>query len=344
MFCGKCGKDISDDALFCKFCGVSTTTTGSNISVVTEQPKKKGKAGLIIGIIASVIILIGGGLAAVFLLMGNPVEKVEKALDEGDVVQAMEYYDKLSSNKDKDKAEDLILAYTEEIEDEFMNEDLDYDSAISELERIAKTLDDNRVLEKRIDKVNKTNSLREEPLKVIGKWAYEMDLQDMIVEETFGEDFADFKSTLPITLYFDFQDGSKLELTVDEDAFLDAYDNWLDDFCSFAADYLYRIAADSGMTKSEVDSMFGGNAEDYFRDAMNEEIDPKDLVKEMKNSGVWEVKDGKLYISEGDEIEANSYDNYKIDGDTMTITLPEGATQEELIPGMEYPLTLKKVN
>ena len=98
------------------------------------------------------------------------------------------------------------------------------------------------------------------------------------------------------------------------------------------------------MTKDDVDSMFGGNAEDYFREMMNEEVDPIDLVKEMKNSGVWKAKGGKLYISEGDEVEANRYDNYKIEGDTMTITLPEGATQEELIPGMEYPLTLKKVN
>lgn len=184
----------------------------------------------------------------------------------------------------------------------------------------------------------------DESKKVVGKWAYDIDLQDMIMEEMGSEEFADFKSTLPVTLYFDFQDGGKLELTIDEDAFLDAYDNWLGDFCSFAADYLYQTGADSGMTKEDVDSMFGGNAEDYFRDMMNQEVNAEDLVKEMKNSGVWEAKGGKLYISEGDKIEANTYDNYKIDGDTMTLTLPEGAKQEELIPGMEYPITLKKVN
>lgn len=184
----------------------------------------------------------------------------------------------------------------------------------------------------------------DESKKVVGKWSYEIDLQDAIMEEMGSEEFADFKSTLPVIMYFDFQDGGKLELTVDEDAFLDAYEKWLNDFCIFAADYLYQTAADSGMTKDDVDSMFGGNAEDYFREMMNEEVDPIDLVKEMKNSGVWKAKGGKLYISEGDEVEANRYDNYKIEGDTMTITLPEGATQEELIPGMEYPLTLKKVN
>lgn len=183
----------------------------------------------------------------------------------------------------------------------------------------------------------------DESKKVVGKWSYEIDLQDMIMEEMGSEDFADFKSTLPVILYFDFQDGGKLELTVDEDAFLDAYGNWLDDFCSYAADYLYQTATDSGMTKEDVDSMFGGNAEDYFREMMNEEVNPEDLVKEMKNSGVWEAKGGKLYISEGDKIEANNYDNYKIEGDTMTLTIPEGAKQEELIPGMEYPITLKKV-
>lgn len=183
----------------------------------------------------------------------------------------------------------------------------------------------------------------DESKKVIGKWSYEIDLQDAIMEEMGSEEFADFKSTLPVTIFFDFQEGGKMELTVDEDAFISAYESWLNDFCDFAADYLYSEAEAGGMTKEDVDSMFGGSAKDYFKEMMNEEVNPADLVADMKNSGVWKAKGGKLYISEGSEVEANRYDNYKIEGDVMTITLPEGATQEELIPGMEYPLTLNKV-
>lgn len=140
-----------------------------------KQPKKKGKGGLIAGIIAAVVVLIGGGLVAFFLFFGNPTGKIEKALGEGDVAQVVELYNKLKSDKDKDKADELILAYTQDIEEQFMNEEIDYDKASSELGELAKALADNKTLSKRIARVEEINSSREEykiaeDMVASGKW------------------------------------------------------------------------------------------------------------------------------------------------------------------------------
>ena len=142
---------------------------------VAKQPKKKGKGGLIAGIIAAAVVLIGGGLAAFFLFFGNPTGKIEKALGEGDVAQVVELYDKLKSDKDRDKADELILAYTQDIEEKFMNEEMDYDKASSELGELAKALGNDKSLSKRIARVEEINSSREEyktaeDMVAGGKW------------------------------------------------------------------------------------------------------------------------------------------------------------------------------
>lgn len=152
-----------------------TPVNPAPVAPVAPQPKKKGKGGLIAGIIAAVVILIGGGLAAFFLFFGNPTDKIEKALGEGDVAQVVELYNKLKSDKDKDTAEELILAYTEDVEEKFLNEEMDYGKASSELAELAKALEENKTLSKRIALVEEINSSREEyktaeDMAATGKW------------------------------------------------------------------------------------------------------------------------------------------------------------------------------
>ena len=37
MFCGKCGKNIPDDSIFCKFCGASIEPISSDSSSKTDS-------------------------------------------------------------------------------------------------------------------------------------------------------------------------------------------------------------------------------------------------------------------------------------------------------------------
>ena len=50
MYCHKCGKEISDDSAFCKYCGATLKDSG-----------KKKSSGLITGITAGLVILAGLG-------------------------------------------------------------------------------------------------------------------------------------------------------------------------------------------------------------------------------------------------------------------------------------------
>ena len=50
MYCHKCGKEISDDSAFCKYCGATLKESG-----------KKKSSGLITGITAGLVILAGLG-------------------------------------------------------------------------------------------------------------------------------------------------------------------------------------------------------------------------------------------------------------------------------------------
>lgn len=45
MFCSKCGKEISDQAKFCNFCGAQTNVAQPVQPQQTAAPRKKGKTG-----------------------------------------------------------------------------------------------------------------------------------------------------------------------------------------------------------------------------------------------------------------------------------------------------------
>ena len=78
---------------------------------------------------------------------------------------------------------------------------------------------------------------------------------------------------------------------------------------------------------------------------MEESVQPEDVTADMHQEGVWEAKNGKIFISDGDTVDETSYDLYTISGDTLTFELPENAEvdSESVLPGMEYPLVFTKV-
>ena len=90
MFCQNCGKEISDDAKFCPYCGkLNGPDTGSGIPreaaavPAWEKPEgggKKKKTGLIAGAAVAVVALIAVGVAVISGLFVSPKDQVEKAL------------------------------------------------------------------------------------------------------------------------------------------------------------------------------------------------------------------------------------------------------------------------
>lgn len=144
MICSNCGKEIGDGSKFCGFCGspqqvapmqqplmeavpmqqpvleaapVQQPVMGTVPpmqqpmmgAVPPAQPKKKGKAGLIIVLILVVLLLAGGGVFA-FLWMNRPITKVADAFAEDDIDKVIELYDEVSE-KDKAQVEEQAGAY-----------------------------------------------------------------------------------------------------------------------------------------------------------------------------------------------------------------------------------------
>ncbi len=93
MFCSNCGKEIEDDASFCRFCGKKLREAGPADSKGTEPAtnnrydiasdtvvsKKKNNSGLVIAIAAVAVLLIAVGIV-IFVKSSSPARKYEEQL------------------------------------------------------------------------------------------------------------------------------------------------------------------------------------------------------------------------------------------------------------------------
>lgn len=128
--------------------------------------KKKGHAGLIVLIIVIVLLVLllaGGGLFA-FLFLNRPINKINKAMEAGDMARVVELYGHLSSEKDKESVSDELLAYAKEVRDDYLNQknDMDYAKAIEILDMLVDaSLETNNKIKDIRTFVNNINDSRE---------------------------------------------------------------------------------------------------------------------------------------------------------------------------------------
>lgn len=180
-----------------------------------------------------------------------------------------------------------------------------------------------------------------------GTWSMDFDMSQELNSQM-GEEFAGFEGKLEITMLFDFNEDGSFKMYIDGDALKESFATWLDDFAVFSLDIMYAEFENSyGLSKEEADELVQTNynctMEEYIRDMMESSVDIDAMAAEMKTNGIWEAKGDKLYMSEGEKIDVNSFDIFSVDGDTLTLSLPEGAKDESNIPGLQYPYVLQRV-
>ncbi|MDE5679462.1 MAG: hypothetical protein K2I01_03405 [Lachnospiraceae bacterium] len=180
-----------------------------------------------------------------------------------------------------------------------------------------------------------------------GTWSMDVDLSEELNSQM-GDEFAGFDGKLVITLKFDFNEDGSFKMYVESDALKESFAGWMDSFVVFSADVLYEeFNAQAGLTKEETDeliqSTYGCTMEEYIRSTMEGTVNIDAMAAEMQTEGIWEAKGDKLYMSEGDKIDVNSFDIFEVSGDTLTLSLPEGATDSSDIPGLSYPYSLQRV-
>lgn len=184
---------------------------------------------------------------------------------------------------------------------------------------------------------------------LVGTWSLEYDLSNALAGEM-GDEYADFNSPLVMKMMFEFNEDGTYRIYTEEDSFVANFNSWADAFVTFSVDMMYDMLKEQqGLEKADADAMFeevySMGIEEYMRETVAQSLDAKALASEMATSGKYEISGDKLHMSEGDaEIDKNAYDVFSVNGDVLKLELPAGAANEEIVPGLSYPIELKKEN
>ncbi|MGN1147813.1 MAG: hypothetical protein ACI4TB_05285, partial [Lachnospiraceae bacterium] len=182
---------------------------------------------------------------------------------------------------------------------------------------------------------------------LVGTWSLSYDFGPMLAEEM-GEDFADFESSLPVTILLDFNEDGTCRMYIDEVAFVESFNSWEDDFIDYSMDIMYGIFKDSGYTKKEADalvkSMYGFTMEEYMRTMIEEELDMDAMLGMMESNGVYKIDGDKICMADTEaELTESSYDTFSVFEDTLTIGTVEDGAGDDILPGLDYPLVFTRV-
>lgn len=113
MYCSKCGKQIDDQVLFCKFCGAPTGN--KNDAGVPDEKPKKSRKGLVLGIVFGTLFLVLAGSVTAAFATGFAQKTVktiqaEKYVKNKEYKKAIESYEALLKLDDTDEKVYLALA------------------------------------------------------------------------------------------------------------------------------------------------------------------------------------------------------------------------------------------
>lgn len=185
-----------------------------------------------------------------------------------------------------------------------------------------------------------------EAKKLYGTWETKLDLTEAIAKQL-PADYADFKFDFELTWLIDFNEDGTYRAYADEAAVKAEFDEFINSLVDYVVDMFYEQMAANGLTKEQADEAvqkaYGKSLKEAMLDEIDNSIDMDDLVSDIDDSGVYEVKKGKLYTGDT-EVNPAAYETYVIDGDTLTLDVGTGdpALGGE-IEGVGYPFIFTKV-
>lgn len=118
MYCTNCGKQISDDAQFCRFCGAPTANqrnADAKQEKSTRQQPKKSKRGLILGIVFGALFLCLAGVGIALFATGFVQKRmirqnIDKYIKNNEYDKLIECYEELLELDDKEESTYIDLA------------------------------------------------------------------------------------------------------------------------------------------------------------------------------------------------------------------------------------------
>lgn len=180
-----------------------------------------------------------------------------------------------------------------------------------------------------------------------GTWGLDYDMGDML-RTAMGEDYKDFNGSLVIKFCFEFDKDGTFRTFIEESSFNQNFNNWKDALVEYTVQKMYD---EYGTSAEEAEAAFmeqnGISMEEFkeiFRQTVDGMLDPDAMFEQSATKGVYKTEDDKLYMAE-DKDSYNPFDYVivSVDGDSLTFSVPDGVKTEEILPGMQYPLTFKKV-
>ena len=184
--------------------------------------------------------------------------------------------------------------------------------------------------------------------ELIGTWSLTFDNAKVIEDEfELNDEFPGFHGEFDLTIYLTFYDDDTYAIYVDEVEVEPAWQSYLESMAQFTVDYAYDMLSESGLSKEEIDLLikkeYGMSLYDYMLEELVSAVSVEDFVKGICASGVYEVRGNELHM---DEHVPSDYDFeiYTIEGDTLTITPPEGVEVKTIgIEAFDYPYVFTRV-
>lgn len=187
---------------------------------------------------------------------------------------------------------------------------------------------------------------------VTGTWGLDYDMGDML-RTAMGEDFKDFNGSLVIKFCFEFDKDGSFRTFIEESSFNQNFNGWKDDLVDYTVQKMYDefAAQGQGMSAEEVEEAFmqqnGISMEEFkdiFRQTVDGMLDPDAMFESSTREGVYKMDGDKLYVAEDkDSYNPRDYVIVSVDGDSLKFSAPDGVQTQEILPGLGYPLTFKKI-
>lgn len=104
----------------------------------------KGKVSTIIIIVVAVLVIAAGATGYWF---NRPEYKVNKAIEAEDIEKVAKYYDKIKDSDKKEDVEKSMVVYCTDLNNQFIEDDIEYDDLMDKYEILEDMLEDNEAYE-----------------------------------------------------------------------------------------------------------------------------------------------------------------------------------------------------
>lgn len=188
--------------------------------------------------------------------------------------------------------------------------------------------------------------------KLLGTWETTVDMTEMMNEQmALEEEMADYFefSSFSIKASITFNEDDTYSISVDKASVESALETMKSDMETGLTKYFEAMLDEAGMTDLSVDDLLGSmntSMEAMLDELFNEAMEQEELFSELEQEGKFKAAEGKLYLSDSLEYEVDEkeYENYTLEGDTLTLVSCVSEEEPDEFTQSLYPQVFKKVS